>query len=822
MTTRASDRSLPDMLHGARRFAPAPEAGGLSSVAITLIAVASGLTLLLIVTWAVFLVASHTPLFALQQSTPNGNAIRLAFANAALLALACGATTLYLQRRSSRRSMARHADQDEKLRALQLLDDIANSSTDAIYARDANGCFIFVNREVCRAMRLRVDQLIGRSVESLFPQAQAEAMRRSDQDVMRDGQALMSETTLTTAEGERQFTFTKSPLRDRNGVCIGICAVGHDVTQRRSDEAVRRQWAMAFESTRDGVMITDTSGRILTVNRAFTTITGYAADTVIGRTPKILQSGRHGPEFYRSMWQTLLQSGHWQGEVWNRRSDGEIFPQLLALSAVRDEDDRVVNYVSVATDISHLKRSEARLEQLAHFDPLTNLPNRQSIHAALKRAIAWHQRHGGLFAILYIDLDGFKTVNDSLGHPAGDELLLAVANRLTMRLRDSDFLGRLGGDEFMVLVEGLQDESEAALVARDFLTTLAAPFDLVCGRQAYVTASMGISVLTHGVPVSAMEMMRDADTAMYRAKEQGRNRFCFYTADLNASAVARLEIEGALCQALSRDELLLHFQPKVDAGNGHVVGVEALVRWMRLGQLVPPGQFIPIAEQSSLILDIGAWVIDKACLQARQWLDEGVQGPRIAVNVAARQFAAGDLDLVLTRALERHGVPSSCLEVELTESMLMADPGKTTEMLQRIRRLGVKLSLDDFGTGYSNLGYLQQFPLDFLKVDQSFVRAMGSEPDGAVIVDAIINLAHRMGLKVIAEGVETAAQRDSLRARGCDELQGYLFSRPLPAESLCGWLTAWKSTAGELFGVAGQAVQEKLAQAVVESPGLSA
>ena len=763
-------------------------------MALALLAAFSGLVLLLVVTFALFLMANQAWAHGVASLAPdadsNGSFLRIAIANALALALACGAMALFVHRRALRSAAAQRAEQVEKLGALQLLDDIANSSSDAIYARDTQGCFIFVNREVCRAMHRAKKDLVGQSVESLFPARQAEAMRQSDQEVMRSGLAQTSEMTLTTPEGDRLFAFTKSPLHDRDGVCIGVCAVGHDITMRRRDEVVRRQWAMAFESTRDGVMITDTAGRILTVNRAFTKISGYTAEAVIGRTPKILQSGRHDEEFYRAMWQTLRQSGHWQGEIWNRRSNGEIFPQLLSLSAVRDEHDRVVNYVSVATDISHLKRSEARLEQLAHFDPLTNLPNRQAVQAGLERAIARRQRHGGLVAVLYIDLDGFKTVNDSLGHPAGDELLLAVANRLTMRLRESDTLGRLGGDEFLVILEGLRDESESAVVARDILTTLSAPFSLICGREAYVTASMGISVLTHDRPTGAMELMRDADTAMYRAKEQGRNRFCFYTADLNASAIARLEIEGALCQALARDELLLHFQPKVDAMTGQVVGVEALVRWKRLGQLVPPGQFIPLAEQSSLILDIGAWVIDKACEQARAWLDAGVPVPPIAVNVAARQFAAGDLDVVLTRALLHHGVPAGCLEVELTESILMDQPEKTTQMLERIRRLGVRLALDDFGTGYSNLGYLQQFPLDYLKIDQSFVRAMGSEPDGAVIVDAIINLAHRLGLKVIAEGVETEAQRDSLRHRGCDELQGYLFSRPLPAEALHGWLAA--------------------------------
>jgi diguanylate cyclase (GGDEF)-like protein/PAS domain S-box-containing protein len=714
--------------------------------------------------------------------------LALAVANLVALTIACGVLAAVARRRALRSATLEQARHEENARVLRLLEDIANSSPDAIYARDDDGRFIFVNRQVCRSLRASAGELVGRSVESLFPPEQAAAMRQSDQVVMRGNRSVTDVVPLTTPDGDRDFSFTKNPLRDSRGVCVGICAVGRDITDSKRDEATRRQWAMAFESTRDGVMITDPRGRILTVNRAFTTISGYSAESLVGQTPRILRSGRHGPEFYQAMWQALQGTGHWQGEVWNRRSNGEVFPQLLSVSAVRDADDRVVNYVSVATDVSPLQRSEASLAQLAHFDPLTNLPNRRAIQRHLEDAIARCVRHGGELAVLYIDLDGFKTVNDSLGHPAGDELLLAVANRLTLRLRETDKLGRLGGDEFLVLLEGIKSSSEAAVVARDLLATLAAPIPLVCGRVAYVTGSMGISVLPEGQPTTAVEMMRDADTAMYRAKDQGRNRFCFYTADLNAIAIAKLEMEGALCQALARGELLLHYQPKIDAASGRIAGVEALLRWRREDRLVPPGQFIPIAEQSSLILDIGAWVIDKACAQVRAWLDAGAPAPRIAVNVAARQFAAGDLDIVLTKALERHDVPAACLEVELTESMLMDRPEKTAPMLQRIRRLGVSLSLDDFGTGYSNLGYLQQFPLDFLKIDQSFVRAMGGEPDGTVLVDAIISLAHRLGLKVVAEGVETAAQRDYLLLRGCDELQGYLFSRPLDITALDAWL----------------------------------
>ena len=798
MLASSPESDLPRIDERASVRAPAASLPRSPSGTLAMVLATAGVMLLLLAAAGIGALASECAPDPGSAPAPSGahfrrDIIAVAVANAVALALACAGLFAILRHRAARDTAARIAEQRERQRTLRLLDDIASSSTDSIYARDGQGRFIFANRQVCETLRLSFGELVGRSVDSLFPPEQAAAMRASDLAVMRDGLPVTDEMMLTTPQGKRPFSFTKSALRDSDGHCVGICAVGRDITQSRLEDATRRQWAMAFESMRDGVMITDVTGHILAVNLAFTRITGYEERQLVGRTPRVLQSGRHGPEFYKAMWETLREADHWQGEVWNRRSDGEIFPQLLSVSAVRDANGVLINYVSISTDVTPLKRSEARLYQLAHYDPLTNLPNRYSIHQAVGEAIARSLRSGLQVAVLYIDLDGFKTVNDSLGHPAGDELLLAVANRLALRLRDSDKLGRLGGDEFLVLLEGLHDGAEAAVVARDLLATLAAPIPLVCGREAYVTGSMGISVLARDRPMSAVEMMRDADSAMYRAKERGRNQFCFYTADLNAIAVAKLEMEGALCQALARDELLLHYQPKVDAATGQVTGVEALLRWRRDDRLVPPGRFIPVAEQSSLILDIGAWVIDQACAQARAWREAGAPTPRIAVNVAARQFAAGDLDLVLTKALERHGVPAACIEVELTESMLMDRPDRTAPMLQRIRSLGVHLSLDDFGTGYSNLGYLQQFPLDFLKIDQSFVRAMGSEPDGVVIVDAIIDLAHRLGLKVVAEGVETTAQRDYLVGRGCDELQGYLFAQPLDAPALDDWLLSQPS-----------------------------
>jgi len=367
-------------------------------------------------------------------------------------------------------------------------------------------------------------------------------------------------------------------------------------------------------------------------------------------------------------------------------------------------------------------------------------------------------------------------------------LLTCVAQRFKARLRAGDTLGRLGGDEFLVIAEALKAPQEAALLAQDLLMAVARPVALAGGHEVYVTASIGISLFPDDGCSDATAMMRDADAALYRAKEQGRNRSCFYTNDLNRQAVDKLEIEVALSHALKRGELLLHYQPKVSAASGRIVGAEALLRWRRGGELVSPGRFIPIAEQSSLILDIGAWVIDEVCAQQARWRDQGLDMPQVAVNVAARQFAAGNLDVVLGDALRRHGVPPTCLELEVTESMLIERPAEGVAMLRRLKDLGVTLSLDDFGTGYSSLAYLRQFPIDAVKIDKSFVDHIETGPDGSAIVDAVIALAHRLGLGVVAEGVETPGQQAHLIAQGCDVLQGFGLARPLPVaefEALC-------------------------------------
>jgi diguanylate cyclase (GGDEF)-like protein/PAS domain S-box-containing protein len=699
----------------------------------------------------------------------------------ATLVLALMVGFMLQQRRELKTARREHAEQEEKLRALNLLDAISSSTSDLIFTEDLQGRFSFVNQAACQAFGQPACTLLGSPVDAFFPDQDRQRIRALNAEVIESGRVAASEGEMTTALGRRWYLCTLGPLREPDGSIGGVFGLMHDITERRRQEEHQRQWAKAFESTRDGVVICDAQARIESINRAFTEITGYGQEDAIGRTPELLQSGRHGPAFYRELWDSVITQGHWRGEIWNRRKNGEIYPEWLTINAVRDEAGGITNYVGVFTDITRVKRDEAELQRLANYDPLTDLPNRHMLATRLEHSLARMQRRSGRLALLYVDLDGFKTVNDSLGHPVGDELLVCIARRLAHRMRAGDTLGRLGGDEFVVIAESLHHPEDAAVLAQDLLDAIARPVILTGGREVYVTASVGISIFPDDGHSDATAMMRDADAALYRAKEQGRNRFCFYTQDLNQQAVAKLEIEVALRHALQRGELLLHYQPKVGTVSGRIVGAEALLRWRRGGELVPPGLFIPIAEQSSLILDIGAWVIDEVCAQQARWREQGLAMPRIAVNVAARQFAAGNLDTVLNEALSRHGVDPASLELEVTESMLIDQPEEGIQMLRRLKEIGVKLSLDDFGTGYSSLAYLRQFPIDALKIDKSFVDHIGNGPDGSAIVDAVIALAHRLGLTVVAEGVETAAQQLHLRWQGCDELQGFGLARPMPA-----------------------------------------
>ncbi|NMG76918.1 EAL domain-containing protein [Aromatoleum diolicum] len=559
----------------------------------------------------------------------------------------------------------------------------------------------------------------------------------------------------------------------------------NDITAERETQERLRLYGVAFESSREALIITDLVPRILAVNPAFARMSGYTEVEVLGKNPNIQRSGRHDQAFFRTMWECVNTTGFWEGEVWNRRKDGEVCPQWLSISTVCDGAGQPTHYVAVASDLSELKHSEEKLRRLAHFDLLTELPNRILFELRLEHALERAQRHGHGVAVLVVDLDRFKDVNDSLGHAAGDHLLQSVAQRLRGRLRSEDTLARLAGDQFAVVMEGLSDFRDAERMTRDLQTLLESPFAVVGHHDVYLTACIGISVCPED-GYGAVALLDKAYAAAHQAKGLGGNHFSYYTGELNSQALSALELEGALRRALERHEFVLHFQPKVDICSGHVCGAEALVRWQRPEHgLVPPLQFIPQAERSGLIVPLGAWVIEETCRQMREWADAGLGDVSVAVNVSARQFCGEDLESTVQQALSRYGIRPELLMLELTESMLMERPEATVTRLTRLKRLGVRLSLDDFGTGYSSLGYLSRFPIDQLKIDRSFVTDIVSDPSSAIIATSVIVLAHRMGIDVVAEGVETEAQLSYLRKNRCDKMQGYLFSKPLPADEFC-------------------------------------
>ncbi|ATE62735.1 two-component system response regulator [Thauera sinica] len=553
--------------------------------------------------------------------------------------------------------------------------------------------------------------------------------------------------------------------------------------QRVRAEAALRQSSAVFESTRDGVVITTLEPRIVAVNPAYTEITGYTPDEVLGRDPNFVKSGRHGRQFYREMWASLNELGYWQGEIWNRRKNGEVYPQWLTISTVRDEGGQASQYVGVMTDLTQLRRSEQQLERLSHYDPLTNLPNRLLVQSRLEHAIEQARRHHDGAAVLFLDLDRFKNVNDGLGHPAGDELLRAVAGRLRGGLRDEDTLARAGGDEFIVVLEDLQSPDEAASVAQKLINLVQQPFVLSGGQEVIVSASIGVALYPDdGETVT--ELNQHADVALYQAKELGRNTFCFHSAALTSRVNDHLQLEMRLHRALERGELLLHYQPLVGLEPGQPIRAEALLRWQPPDEaMVPPARFIPLAEETGLIVPIGDWVLRAACRQAKAWLDAGLHFGGVSVNLSVRQFRQKDIVDEVADVLAATGLPARYLELEITESALMEGVERAVATLDALRRLGVSLAIDDFGTGYSSLAYLKRLPLDKLKIDQSFVRGLPDDGNDHAIVTATIAMARSLGFSTVAEGVETEAQLEVLRKLGCSAYQGYLFSPPLAPDA---------------------------------------
>ncbi|MBN7798713.1 sensor domain-containing protein [Parahaliea mediterranea] len=560
-----------------------------------------------------------------------------------------------------------------------------------------------------------------------------------------------------------------------------------DITHRKVTEQRLRLSASVFENIADGIFITDADSSIVDVNQAFVEITGFAREDVIGRDPRMLQAGRHDDSFFRELQRTLGVKGQWRGEIWYRRKDGEVFPVLLTINRVLGDDGGTTHYVFAATDISQIKQSEERLDFLAHHDPLTGLPNRALLNERLEWAMQHVRRQSRSFAVVFIDLDHFKHVNDSLGHPAGDRVLQDVGQRLVGVLRQDDTVARLGGDEFVLLLEDIAHPDKAAKVAAKVMRALAEPFE-VEGRDIRVQASMGICMYP-GDGDDAATLLRNADAAMFRAKDRGRNTYEFYTEELTRKAFERVLLESNLRLAVEREELFLNYQPQIELATGRVVGMEALIRWNHpeLG-LLSPTRFIPLAEDSGLIHAIGEWVLREACRQARAWCEAGLEFGRLGVNVSRAQLQRGRLFEDIQSALAASGLPPERLELEVTESFIMEQDTLAVEQLDRLRDCGVSIAIDDFGTGYSSLSYLKRLPVHKLKIDKSFVLDIADDDNDMAIVAAVISMGRKLGLTVLAEGVESARQADFLLENGCHEAQGFLYARPMPHEAVTAFL----------------------------------
>lgn len=557
-------------------------------------------------------------------------------------------------------------------------------------------------------------------------------------------------------------------------------ALGNAV-KRQQFESSLQQAAAVYESTREGIMVTDASNRIIQVNQSLLQMLGYEESEVIGNTPAMFSSGRHDQAFYRQMWQELSEHGHWQGEVWNRRKNGEIYPELLSINTILDASRQVSHYVAVFADITQLKASEQELAYLAHHDVLTDLPNRLLMSSRLQNAVDLAKRDQHQFAVLMMDLDRFKYINDSFGHPAGDELLKLVAASLKRRLREIDTVARFGGDEFIILLEQLHQSEDAARFATQLINDMSQPWLLSNNAEVRIGASIGISVYPdHGTEGEIL--LSNADAALYRAKEQGRGRFAYYSDDLTLYARQRIDLEARLRGALAQNQFLVYYQPQTDIKTGRIVGAEALVRWNDpVEGLIAPARFIPIAEDTGLIGAIGDWVLAETCRQGALWRKAGLPDLKLAVNLSSHQFSHGDIGAQTAQILRDTAFPAELLELELTESAIMSREQQAERVLSDLHTMGVNLAIDDFGTGYSSFAYLQRYQLDVLKIDKSFVDEVAENSESQAIVTAIISMAHILGLKALAEGVEHQAQLDYLSLQGCDYYQGYLCSKPLPA-----------------------------------------
>ncbi|MCH9665195.1 MAG: EAL domain-containing protein [Gammaproteobacteria bacterium] len=592
---------------------------------------------------------------------------------------------------------------------------------------------------------------------------------------------------LITSHGSRVWVcWVIQPIFDEQNKLLEILSIGHNITERKSKERKLLLTASVFDYSIEGILITDPNGHILRVNKAFTQITGFSANSVAGKTLTIFSSGRHNNRFFDKLWESLKTNGLWQGEIWNRRQSGEMFPAWLNLSVVKNKTGATTHCIGLLTDITDKKLFEQRIQQLAFFDELTQLPNRVLFLDRLSQALVKANREKLLIPLLYINLNRFKAINDSLGHEQGDLLLKLVAERLKHCVRESDTIGRIGGDEFTIIVEPVNNQDEvvriAARIAKSVVETMLRPYDLN-GYEAFISANIGIvSYPQDGT--NATELMKNADTTVTHAKQQGPNQYLFYESNMNATAMKRMQMATDLHKALEKGEFELHYQPTLDIKSGQINGAEALIRWQHsdMGTIYPL-EFIPLAEETGLIIPLSEWIFAEAIRQAKEWHDAGISPFRIAINMSVHNLRSKELLTFIVRMIEEIGVAAESVALELTESIFMADLTDIKSVLTQLDEIGIQLLIDDFGTGYSSLSRLKELPAHTLKIDRSFVYDIPDNGNNKSLVKAMIAMAHSLNMKVIAEGIETKQQLEFLMGQGCDEVQGYLISRPIPAEN---------------------------------------
>jgi diguanylate cyclase (GGDEF)-like protein/PAS domain S-box-containing protein len=680
---------------------------------------------------------------------------------------------------------------------------VVQASMDGFWITDADGRIIEANEAICKMHGYTRDGLIGLHIPDIeadeTPQQAAEHMRnmvkngyvrfearhkRRDQSVFYVDASVLH----VPEQGDRFYAFIR------------------DITAQKLSQERLQVAANVFEHAREGILVTDANARIIEVNEAFTRITGYSRGEVLGQNPSLLRSGRHTADFYAAMWNLLSAQGHWSGEIWNRRKSGDVYPELMTISAVLDAQGRIKQYVGLFSDITKVKEHESRLDQIAHYDPLTNLPNRLLLADRLQQAMMHAQRRARMVAIIYVDLDGFKAINDAHGHDAGDSMLIHVAARMKHALRDGDTLSRIGGDEFVAVLNDLDNSADSIALLSRLLEAASEPLKHA-SKQVQVTASIGATFYPQAQDIDADQLLRQADHAMYQAKIAGKNRYHLFDADKDQSVRGLHEGLDRVRRALHGHELLLHYQPKVNMRTGQIDGAEALIRWRHPERgLLLPAAFLPILENQPLAVEVGDWVIRNCLQQMALWHRSGLR-LAVSANVSAMQLQQPDfvdklkLELALHPEIARHQLSLEVLETSALEDLL-----QVAKVIRECQKLGVDFSLDDFGTGYSSLTYLRRLPVKQLKIDQSFVRDMLDDVDDLAILKGVIGLARAFNREVIAEGVETMAHGKALLALGCELAQGYGIARPMPATEFHDWARAWAQNVDWLGSKAGQHV----------------